>query len=287
MTIRVSCAQIYPRLGDKEYNIQKMEQYIHQTMTEYPDTQLIVFPELATSGYEGTVEQFQALAETTEDGESIRRMGALAAKYGIYIVYGFPERDLIHTDVLYNSAVLIDKDGKPMGTYRKVHPFASEKTWCRAGCDFPVFDTDLGRLGIMICWDTAFPEVARIYGLKGADLLIVSTNWEDPYEEEWDPTKINSHEEDWDLITRARAYDNTLHLVAANRVGDDGKVLSFFGRSKIIGPTGREIAALDTREEGILSAEIDLSLTEKKRVQYYTFFKDRVPDAYDEVVKKY
>ena len=150
----------------------KMEQYIQQTMTEYPDTQLIVFPELATSGYEGTVEQFQALAETTEDGESIHRIGTLAAKYGIYIVYGFPERDMIHTDVLYNSAVLIDKDGKPMGTYRKVHPFASEKTWCRAGCEFPVFDTDLGRLGIMICWDTAFPEVARIYGLKGADLLI-------------------------------------------------------------------------------------------------------------------
>ena len=140
---------------------------------------------------------------------------------------------------------------------------------------------------IWVVWDTAFPEVARIYGLKGADLLIVSTNWEDPYEEEWDPSEINSHEEDWDLITKARAYDNTLHLVAANRVGDDGKTLSFFGRSKVIGPTGREIAALDTREEGILSAEIDLSLTEKKRVQYYTFFKDRVPDAYDEVVKKY
>ena len=80
----------------------------------------------------------------------------------------------------------------------------------------------------MICWDTAFPEVARIYGLKGADLLIVSTNWEDPYEEEWDPTKINSHEEDWDLIiTTIRSL-----MVAANRVGDDGKVLSFFGRSK-------------------------------------------------------
>ena len=115
MTIRVSCAQIWPRLGDKEYNLQKMEQYIQQTMTEYPDTQLIVFPELATSGYEGTLEQFQALAETTEDGESICRIGTLAAKYGIYIVYGFPERDMIHTDILYNSAVLIDKDGKPMG----------------------------------------------------------------------------------------------------------------------------------------------------------------------------
>ena len=90
MTIRVSCAQIYPKLGDKEYNLQKMEHYIAQTMTEYPDTKLIVFPELATSGYEGTVDQFQALAETVEDGESIRRIGALAARYGIYIVYGFP-----------------------------------------------------------------------------------------------------------------------------------------------------------------------------------------------------
>ena len=288
MTTRVSCAQIWPRLGDKEYNLQKMEQYIQQTMTEYPDTQLIVFPELTTSGYEGTVEQFQALAETTRDGESIRRIGALAAKYGIYIVYGFPEKDMIHTDVLYNSAVLIDKDGKPMGTYRKVHPFASEKTWCRAGCEFPIFDTDLGRLGIMICWDTAFPEVARIYALKGADLLIVSTNWEDPCgEEEWDPAETNSHEEDWDLITRARAFDNMLPLVAANRVGDDGKTLSFFGRSKIIEPHGREIAALNTREEGIVSAEIDLELAQKERARYYTFFKDRIPDAYTELIKKY
>ena len=103
MTIRVSCAQIYPKLGDKEYNLQKMEHYIAQTMTEYPDTKLIVFPELATSGYEGTVDQFQALAETVEDGESIRRIGALAARYGIYIVYGFPERDPELTDVLYTA----------------------------------------------------------------------------------------------------------------------------------------------------------------------------------------
>lgn len=287
MSIRVSCIQTRPRLGDKEFNIKSMEQYIEQTMSEYPDTKLIVFPELAISGYEGTVEQFQTMAETVEDGESIKRIGTLAAKFGVYIVYGFPERDQALDDVLYNAAVVIDKSGAALGTYRKVHPFASEREWCRPGCDIPVFDTDFGRIGLMICWDVAFPEVARCCALQGADLLVVSTNWEDPYEEEWDTSVINSHEEDWDLITRARAFDNMLHLVAANRVGDDGKTLSFFGRSKIIGPTGRQIAALDNREEGILSAEIDLSLTEKKRVQYYTFFKDRVPEAYTEITRKY
>ena len=111
--------------------------------------------------------------------------------------------------------------------------------------------------------------------LEGADLLIVSTNWEDPYEE------------DWDLITKARAFDNTLHLVAANRIGDDGGTLSFFGHSKIISPTGKEIAALDERVEGVISAEIDLSLTQKERARYYTFFKDRRPEAYGDIVKMY
>ena len=152
----------------------------------------------------------------------------------------------------------------PWAPIARCHPFASEKTWCRAGCEFPVFDTDLGRLGIMICSGYRFPGSSshlRSQRCRSADR---KHQLGGSIRRRWDPSEINSHEEDWDLITKARAYDNTLHLVAANRVGDDGKTLSFFGRSKVIGPTGREIAALDTREEGILSAEIDLSLTEKK-----------------------
>lgn len=287
MNITVSCVQMWPKLGDKKYNLEKMESYIEKTMKEYKETNLIVFPELCTSGYEGTPEQFQELAETLPDGESLKRIGALASIYGVHIIYGFPERDPLLGDVLYNSAVLINDQGNPLGTYRKVHPFAGEKAWCRAGCEYPVFDTKIGRIGILICWDTAFPEVARSYALKGADLLVISTNWEDPYEKEWDISKINSHEEDWDLITRARAFDNTLHLVASNRIGDDGKTLSFFGRSKIIDPVGREIVALNSRESGVISAKIDLSLTVKKRNEYYTFFRDRRPDTYHDIIRPY
>ncbi len=275
MKITVSCAQLHPRLGDKKYNLEKMKAYVEETMEKYPKTNLIVFPELMATGYEGTVEDFQSMAETLPHGESMKFMGALAAKYNIHIVYGLAERDPLMTDVLYNAAVLIDNKGTPLGTYRKVHPFAGEKVWCRAGCDYPLFDTQIGKLGIMICWDTAFPEVARSYALQGADLLIVSTNWENPYAD------------DWDLITKARAFDNTLHLVAANRIGDDGKTLSFFGHSKIIDPIGREIAALDEEKEGIISAEIDLSLTQTERARYYTFFKDRRPDTYQELTRPY
>ena len=275
MKVTVSCAQLLPKIGDKKYNLEKMKKYVEEIMEKYPETKLIVFPELMTTGYEGTPEMFQELAETLPNGESMKFMGSLAKKYHIHIVYGFAQRDAVLTDVLYNSAVLINSDGEAVGAYQKIHPFADEKKWCRAGCSLPVFDTEIGRLAIMICWDTAFPEVARSYALKGADLLIVSTNWEDPYSD------------DWDLITKARAFDNTLHLVAANRIGDDGKTLSFFGHSKIIDPIGREIAALDKAEEGIISAEIDLSLTQKERARYYTFFKDRRPDVYGEIVKPY
>lgn len=277
-----------PELGNVEYNVNKMEEFIRDIMGNEPETDLIVFPELITSGYEGEPEQFQEMAETLPSGYSLDRISALAKEYDVNIIYGLPERDPLYPDVLYNAAVIINNEGTPLGTYRKVHPFADEKRWCRAGCDFPVFDTNIGKIGIMICWDTAFPEVARCLALNGAELLVVSTNWEDPYEEPWDPADgINKHENDWDLMTRARAFDNTLHLVAANRIGGDGGVLTFFGRSKIIDPRGNVIAALDKREEGVISADLDLSLTRMHRETYYCFLKDRRPDAYGEVTRPY
>ena len=103
MKITVSCVQLLPRLGDKQYNLEKMRSWVETVMTQYPKTQLIVFPELMTSGYEGTPEMFQELAETLPDGESMRLMGELARKHHVHIVYGFPERDPVLTDVLYNA----------------------------------------------------------------------------------------------------------------------------------------------------------------------------------------
>ncbi|MCL1982449.1 MAG: carbon-nitrogen hydrolase family protein [Clostridiales bacterium] len=274
MNINVTCVQMYPKTGDFDNNLARMRAFVDAVMAENPETRLIVFPELATIGYEATKEEFQSLAETLPDGKSMEAMGKLCAAYGIHVVYGFAERDAMASDVLYNSAVLIDDCGNVLGSYRKVHPFDTEKQWCRPGCSYPVFETSIGKLGIMICWDTAFPEVARSYALKGTELLVVPTNWEKPYAD------------DWDLITRARAFDNTLPLVSANRIGDD-KTLGFFGHSRIISPTGAVIASLDDEVEGTVSAEIDLAQSLRERVSYYTFFKDRRPDTYGELVRKY
>jgi predicted amidohydrolase len=270
-----------PVLRDFQKNLDKMCSFIEEAMTKNPETDLIVFPELITSGYE-CGKDFQRLAEMVPDGQSMKTVGALAEKYKVHIVYGFPERDPDKRDVLYNSAVLIDDSGRVKGVYRKVHPFASEKEFFRAGCSYPVFDTSIGKLGIMICWDTAFPEVARSLALKGADLLIVSTNWEKPYL----TTVVTKNQQDWDLVTRARAMDNCMYLVSANRIGFD-ETLGFFGRSNIIGPTGEAIAELLEEKEGLISAELDYSIPIQLRHEYYTFFKDRRPDTFGEITKEY
>lgn len=273
MKIKVSCVQMEPKLLDVKENLNKMTRFISEVMEQDNETNLIVFPELITSGYE-CEDEFQNIAETIDDGYSINIIKELAKRFNTNIVYGFPERDEKLRDVIYNSSVFIDNNGDVLGVYRKVHLFDTEKKYFRAGCKFPIINTSFGKIGLMICWDTAFPEVSRIYSLKGAELLIVSTNWENPYSD------------DWDLVTRARAFDNCIHLVAANRVGYDKK-LGFFGHSKIIDPLGKPIEELNEELEGIISAELDLNVSLELRKKYYTLFKDRRPELYEKIVNLY
>lgn len=273
MKVKVSCAQLAPVLCDKTANLKSMAGMIDRIMAEHPSTQLILFPELIVSGYECAGE-FQNLAETLPNGESMRFIGNYAEKYKVHIIYGFPERDPLLTDVLYNSVALLGPDGGVIGSYRKVHLFGTEKEFFRAGCEYPVYDTEIGKIGMMICWDTAFPEVARSLALQGAELVAISTNWEKPYDA------------DWDLVTRARAFDNTIYIAAANRVGFDVS-LGFFGRSKIIGPLGAPIEELNDEKEGYIFAELDYDLPKKLKAEYYTLFKDRRPDTYDLLCQRY
>ena len=184
---------------------------------------------------------------------------------GVLIILVACVRELVHVartgrDVLYNSAAFLDEEGKFLGAYRKVHLFAGEKSWFRPGCGYRLFSTRLGKIGIFICWDAAFPEPARIYAVQGAYLLVVATNYEKPYAA------------DWDLMTAARAFDNTLHLVAANRFGRD-KEYDFFGHSRILDPLGRVISKLDEEVEGFVTGEIDPGLTvrlEQARLPVFT-----------------
>jgi predicted amidohydrolase len=259
-----------PKLADFNGNLNKMKHCFEEIMKARPDTDLIVFPELITSGYECTKEEFEKLAEVIPGGKSVTEIASLCGRYGVNAVYGLPERV---GETLYNAAAAIGSNGEVLHVYRKAHPFDTERRWCAAGRVLNAFDMDFGRVGVMICWDTAFPEVARAYALQGAELLIVVTNWEKPYSD------------DWDLVTRARAFDNTLHLVSANRVGFD-KTLGFFGHSNIVDPVGKVIASLDEETEGVVCASLDLKRTKLLRESYYTFFEDRQPDIYADLVRR-
>lgn len=273
MKLQVACVQMEPELCRMDANLDKMVAHMEAVMRENPQTKLIVFPELITSGYE-CGEAFRNLAETLPDGTSMKRIGACARRFGVNVIYGFPERDALLTDVLFNSVAFIDSRGEVAGRYRKVHLFDTEKQFFRPGCEYPLLETEIGKIGMMICWDTAFPEVARSYALQGAQLLTVSTNWEKPYTA------------DWDLVTRARAFDNISYLVAANRIGFD-RTLGFFGGSKIIGPLGEPIAELNEEREGYIAAELDYEKPLRLKEEYYTIFKDRRPDTYGEITNAF
>lgn len=261
--VNIACVQFAPDTGEKEKNLEKMVFWIKKVMEEHPHTDLIILPELSNTGYDATKEEFEDMAESAERGKTGETIRRLAKENNCYIAYGYAERD---GDILYNSMVLFGRKGEFVQNYRKIHPFALEKTWCCAGNEWKIAETDMGRLGMMICYDTSFPEAAGTLCRMGADMLMICSNWENPYSY------------DWDLVTKSRAYDNTLFVAASNRVGKDRKN-SFFGHSCIVNPVGKVVEMIGEEEDYIWQS-VDLEETTRLRNGYYTSLKDRRPDTY-------
>lgn len=189
-----------------------------------------------------------------------------AKHYNTYVVTTLHELD---GDLIYNTAVLINRQGEIVGKYRKVHLATAEgENGVTPGSDHPVFDTDFGRIGILTCWDNWFVEPARILRLKGAEMLIF-------------PCAGDGTPRHYDVIWRARAIDNGVYFVSSTTVGD--------APSRIIDPTG-EVLAETAEAFGIALAEIDLD--KESRVYWLSvgpsygeakslYIKERRPDTYD------
>lgn len=264
MKCNIICIQTYPKMNQKNENLDHMEFLLRKAMKKYPDAQLIVFPELAVTGYQ-CGENFKYLAETAnETSLSVQKMGALARQFKVHIVYGMAEKDHDH---LYNSQFFLDDQGHLIGTYRKVHLFDSEKNYFTPGNQFTVFDTKIGRIGLFICYDAFFPEAARSLAIQGVDLLVNSTNWEKPYDY------------DMDMVMSARALENTVYLACCNRYGADTS-LDFFGHTRILDPLGKVITSVDDEKDGIIYASIDYDTATQMKHDYYTMLTERRPDVY-------
>ena len=172
--------------------------------------------------------------------------------------------------VPFNSSVVIDRGGNLMGTYDKQHLWALERFYFRSGCDTPVFDTDFGRIGVMICYDMGFPEVARMLALQGADLILCPSAW---CEEDMDV---------WDVNVPARALENTAFVAAVNRYGVEDRLV-MPGHTKVCNPRGHVVAELAEEAEGVLHVELDLGEVVEYR-QRSPYLRDRRPDLYDLVL---
>lgn len=275
--ITVAVVQMKPELGEPEENLVKMSDYV-STIASQQRVDLIVFPELVTSGYELGV-RFTEIAQRVP-GPTINLMAQRANEHGVYIAFGMVTKERVES-ILYNSAVLVGPDGELVDVYNKIHLRGEERMAFREGFKIPVFETELGTLGLMLGWDLAFPEVARSLALDGAELLCVMANWEADAIDEWK------------TYLRARAYENAFFVAGANRIGED-VTLTFGGESMVIGPRGQVYASLTDEtdaetgqpSEGYTVARIDLDEVRRYREELQTL-QARQPTAYRAIVRKY
>jgi len=269
--VNVALAQISCKVGDKDHNIRKIERYVKQAKKKRAN--LIVFPELALTGYVCRDLVYE-LAEPIP-GPSVHRLEAIAKRENMHIVLGMLEKSSKAKAVLHNTAVLISPKGF-LGKYQKMHlPTHSvfeEKRYFRGGYQTPVFDTSIGKLGLIICYDVFFPEITRLLRLKGAQLVIcISAS----------PSVRRGF---FEVLTTARALENTMFLVYVNLVGiEDG--LQFWGGSRMIAPGGKIFAQARYDEEDMVVTQIDYSDMDRVEV-FVPMLRDLRPELFDSLKRQ-
>ena len=265
---------------DMDANIAKVAGLVREAAAG--GAQVILPPELFQGPYfcVSQEERWFATAYPWREHPCVTALAPLAAELGVVIPVSIFERDGPH---YFNSLVMIDTTGEPLGVYRKSHipdgPGYQEKYYFRPGdTGFKVWDTRFGRLGVGICWDQWYPEAARAMTLMGAEVLLY-------------PTAIGSEPHDASLDTRdpwrramqGHAVSNVIPVAAANRTGLElgaGGGQNFYGSSFIADHRGDLVAELGREGEGVVAATFDLDFLAAHRAAW-GFFRDRRTDLYE------
>ncbi len=276
--VTIATVQFTPKLGEPEENLVKMSEFVSKIASQQK-VDLIVFPELATTGNELGV-KFTEVAQRIP-GPTVNLLSQRAAEYGVHIAFGMVSKEKVES-IIFNSAVMVGPDGEIVGSYNKVHLHGEERMAFREGFKMPVFETEtIGNVGLLLGYDLAFPEVARVLALEGAEIICTMTNWEAEQMDEYRS------------YVKARAFENSVFMAVSNRVGED-VTLNFGGESMIVGPRGKTYASLAQEKnpetgkpsEGFSVARIDLDDVRKYREEYQ-FLQSRQPTVYRSIVKKY
>lgn len=247
----VAVAQVAPRLGDRDANLGRVEQALREAAGA--EAQVVVLPELVTTGYVMEPEELRRWAEPL-DGPAVALLRSLAHELDLIVVAGLAEAD---GEALRNTAVLVDPTGL-RAAYRKVHLWDRESDLFVAGDQRPpVVDTTVGRIAMVVCYDLEFPEWTRLVALDRADLVCAPTNW---------PTEARPRGERPIEVVRvqASASVNRVFVAVADRVGTERGV-DWVGGSAVVGPDGYPLGLAEGADEQLLLARCDLTLARDKR----------------------
>jgi N-carbamoylputrescine amidase len=225
-------------------------------------------------------EKWYGLTERIPEGPTVKLMQKVAAKHRMVLVVPIYEEEM--TGLYYNTAAVIDSDGKYLGKYRKNHiphcnPGFWEKFYFTPGdMGYPVFQTKVGRIGVYICYDRHFPEGARILGLNGAEIVFNPS-----------ATVAGLSEYLWELEQPAHAVANGYYVGAINRVGvqKPWSIGEFYGKSYFCNPRGKIVAQASRDKDEVVVADLDLDMIQEVR-QVWQFFRDRRPDSYEPITEQ-
>ena len=268
--------------GDKESMIAKHEQFARDAAAQ--GAGIICFQELFYGPYFGIIEdaKYYAYAESIP-GPTVERFQKLALELGLVIVLPIYEEEM--PGLYYNTAAVIDADGRLLGKYRKHHipnlPQFWEKFYFRPGTlGYPVFDTAVGKVGVYICYDRHFPEGWRELGLGGAQIVFNPS-----------ATKPGLSNRLWELEQPAAAAANQYFIAANNRVGNESnefgdKAVTFYGSSYFVDPRGNYVGAVaSTDKTEVVIRDLDMEVLREVR-NAWQFYRDRRPESYTRTVER-
>lgn len=278
--------------ADIPANIQKLQDNIRKAAAM--GAELVVLQELHNGLYFCQTENTELFNQAEPiPGPSTETFGKLAKELGIVLVLSLFERRA--PGLYHNTAVVLEKDGRIAGKYRKMHipddPAYYEKFYFTPGdLGFEPIDTSVGRLGVLVCWDQWYPEAARLMAMRGAEMLIYPTaiGWESTDTDEEKKRQLNA----WITVQRGHAVANGLPVITVNRTGHEvdpsGQTngIQFWGNSFVAGPQGELLAEFTNDQEEVRVVEIDKSRSENVR-RWWPFFRDRRIDAFDGLTKRF
>jgi len=283
--IQATCSQ------DVQENVEKMLSMIRNAASK--GANIICTQELFKSVYfckEEDPENFGLAEEVHKDSETVLRLSELASELEVVLVASLFEKRAL--GLYHNTAVVLNADGSYLGKYRKMHipddPLYYEKYYFTPGdVGYLSFQTQYGKIGVLICWDQWFPEAARLTAMTGAEILLI-------------PTAIGysktdesaGYDQAWEIVQRGHAVANACYLAAVNRTGfepepNGSNGIRFWGSSFVAAPYGKILAQASKDQEEVLVCEVDLDYLKRIREGFSFPFRDRRIDSYQQLNELY